>query len=289
MKNARALQFCRAAGCELPADPDALERRLTCLLAEAEQAWPGLPADEDGFLVHFGAALGPDAARALPETLHAGDAYLAYWCSRGEPRAIEALEKDWLLPLGPALRRLEGQGLTADDALQLLRARLLISAERKPPRIAQYGGRGALRAWLKTAALRIALAARPKETPIGDSELSRLASPGRDPELDYIHARYRDAFRAAFTHALERLGKRQRSLLRFQVLDGLGLDQIGDVYKVHRSTVARWLAEAREQLLAHTRAALAERLALGDSELDGMFDLFASKLDVSITGFLRDE
>jgi len=288
VKNARALQFCRAAGGELPADPDALERRLAALLAEARAAWPALRVDDAALLQHLGAALGPRGAGGL-DTLHAADVYLACACARGEPKAIEALERDWVLPLGPAIQRLAGQGLSAEDALQLLRARLLVPRDGKPPRIAQYGGRGALRAWLKTAALRIALAPRPAETAIGERELSRLAAPGRDPELDYIHARYRDAFRAAFRRALEQLGKRQRSLLRFQVIDGLGLDQIGDVYKVHRSTVARWLAEARAQLLADTRAALAEQLTLGDSELDGMIDLFASKLEVSITGFLRGE
>jgi RNA polymerase sigma-70 factor, ECF subfamily len=264
--------------------------RLRDLCLDARAAWPQLKFDEAAFLSHVGRGFKNDRLPAEDLAhVHAADALLAWRCAERDPIALSELERKWLAHLQPAMRRLEKHGLSADDALQLLRERLLVPKDGRAPKIAQYAGRGSLQSWLKTAALRTAMnlardAGAAKAS--GDEELIAASAPGQDVELDYIQARYRDIFRSAFQDALNHLSKRQRSLLRFQVLNGLSVDQIGGIYKVHRATAARWLAETRELLLHRTRTALSDRLGLETTELDSMMKLFGSRLDLSITGFL---
>ena len=43
---------------------------------------------------------------------------------------------------------------------------------------------------------------------------------------------------------MQTLSAQERTVLRLHVLDGLGTDEIGALYKVHRTTVARWQAQA---------------------------------------------
>ncbi len=69
-------------------------------------------------------------------------------------------------------------------------------------------------------------------------------------------------------------------------LDGLNIDEIGASFRVHRSTVARWLAQARERILEETRKLLSSRLQIGRAEAESVIHLVQSQLDVSIYRYL---
>lgn len=60
--------------------------------------------------------------------------------------------------------------------------------------------------------------------------------------------------------AVAALAVRERALLRYSVVDGLTLDEIGAIYRAHKSSVSRWLTRARARLWQETRAALQTRL-----------------------------
>jgi RNA polymerase sigma-70 factor (ECF subfamily) len=81
---------------------------------------------------------------------------------------------------------------------------------------------------------------------------------------------------------LGRLSDRQRTILRQQLLDGLSIDEIGALYRIHRATAARWLEQARQQVLENTRALLLERLQVRPQELDSIIRLIRSRLEVSL-------
>ena len=98
---------------------------------------------------------------------------------------------------------------------------------------------------------------------------------------------YRAEFSASFQAALAALSARQRNFLRLKYLDGLGIDQLGALYGVHRSTAARWVVGAQEELLDGTRQRLTERLRLTRSQLDSVLRLISSQLDVSLSRLLR--
>ena len=55
-----------------------------------------------------------------------------------------------------------------------------------------------------------------------------------------------------------------------------------DTGRVESSTVARWIARARERLLTLTREELTARLGLTPDELDSLLRLVRSQLDVSL-------
>jgi RNA polymerase sigma-70 factor (ECF subfamily) len=111
---------------------------------------------------------------------------------------------------------------------------------------------------------------------------------GADPELAFIRERHQEDFRVAFRAALGRLEARERNLLRLHHVHGLSMDAVSATYQAPRSTVARWIARAREQLLALTREELTARLGLSPDELDSLLRLVRSQLDVSLRQLMTD-
>ncbi len=172
-----------------------------------------------------------------------------------------------------------------------MRGRVLMAGEDgRPPRISEYGGRGPLAGWVMAVTVRALIDLRRSEgrqVMLGEEALPELAA--ADFELEFIKERYRGAFKVAFEQALQALSAKERNLLRLKLLDGLNIDEIGKLYAAHRATVARWLAAAREALGNGTRARLAAALKLNPAELESLLRALDSKMDVSISRFLRPE
>jgi RNA polymerase sigma-70 factor (ECF subfamily) len=180
----------------------------------------------------------------------------------------------------------------ADDVRQTLREELLVGSEGRPPKIADYTGRGPLGGWVRVVAVRRALNLRRggqrASAHEGEELPFEVASNAPDPELDYLKALYRTEFREAFVGALARLGRPERNALRFHHLDGLTLEETAILSRVSRATVARWLAEAREQILRDTLRLLRERLGLDEASMKSVLRLVQSQLDVSIHRYLAE-
>ena len=75
---------------------------------------------------------------------------------------------------------------------------------------------------------------------------------------------------------------RERTLLKQQIVDGLGIDELGALYEVHRATAARWVAAAREKLLLRTRRAFMVRVRISSDECESIMRMVRSQLDVSL-------
>ena len=117
---------------------------------------------------------------------------------------------------------------------------------------------------------------------------SVYAAAAGDVELSYLKASYRAAFKTAFQEAFMSLEARDRTLLRYQLVDGLRLEQIAAIFGFSRATAARRLQDVRDNLRRATRRALAESLDLSGIELESMMALVDSQLEVSITRLLRE-
>src|SRR5262245_6697776 len=85
-------------------DREALERCLRDLVATARMSFPTVDIEPEEFVAYVAQrvpASGDDAKReesmldALA-ALHAGDLYLACGCAKGDPRALEVFEKQFL-------------------------------------------------------------------------------------------------------------------------------------------------------------------------------------------------
>jgi RNA polymerase sigma-70 factor (ECF subfamily) len=219
------------------------------------------------------------AARKAHGVTHARDFLIAYAAGLSKPRALALCEEHLQRARRGVLALTQDEDVT-DEVLQALRARLFSTNEGEP-RIRRYHGHGSLDGWIRTAALRLTVDFLRK----GSSEESNTAKLelglSEDVELSLLKRQYREAFREAFQGAVSALSDRERALLRFQ-LEGLHFEEIGRVMKLSKSSVYRHLEAARKTLLESTHARLRAALPLTPSEVDDVFMLVQSQLDVSL-------
>jgi RNA polymerase sigma-70 factor (ECF subfamily) len=248
---------------------------LETLHAHAKAAHPGIDVSRD----ELAAALATKDDQPTPEG--AAELYLAVACARGDSAAIAAFERDYLSAVPAALASTKLPAATVEDIRAAVRDKLLLDGK-----IVEYAGRGRLRGLVQVTASRLAIDrirhdSKEQALPEGD----RLAAVG-DVEMSLIKAQYREAFAAGFTAAVGKLDRRDRNILRLHLLGGVTLEQLAQMYGVHRATVVRWLAAAREAVLAGTRAHVADKLHAPADELDEMFELVRSRVELSVERLL---
>lgn len=255
------------------------------------EAWPSLALPEPalrGFIVERVGASEVSVDDIAPLALT--DMYLACACIHRIEGAHAAFEAMCAPTVDAALARI-GARPVADDIKQQVMDLLFVGKGGRGA-LGKYSGRGNLRGWVRVIAVREAVRLLKKSNDtvsVGDDAMFDALAPSErdDPELEYLKLHYRDAFRRAFLHAVNQLPRRERTALRMSVLDGLSIDEIGKAFSVHRATAARWLNQAREQLIEGTKAALSEQLRISASEVDSVIRLVRSSLDVSLGGALR--
>lgn len=267
-------------------EPAQAEAALVALHAEAASAWPGVTVTATELVEELGRKLATDGDEPPPLTGAAvGELYLAIACVRGDNAAIAAFDRDFLGVVPQALASMKLPAATVEDVRSAVRDKLLLADGDRRPRILHYAGRGRLRGLVQVTATRIAidrirLEEREAELPARD-----FAAP-TDVALSLIKAQYRDAFRDGFARAVETASRRDRNLLRLHFLGGVTLEQLAQMYGVHRATVVRWLAAAREAVFGATREHVAKHLGAPDHELDEMFDLVKSRVELSVERLL---
>jgi RNA polymerase sigma-70 factor, ECF subfamily len=101
--------------------------------------------------------------------------------------------------------------------------------------------------------------------------------------------RHRVAFQEALQESLATLTTREKTLLRLHFLDGMNIDELGVVFRVHRATVARWLVAVRTRVLDKVREKLSLELGSSPSEAQSLVRLLRSEVQVSIRRILDDD
>jgi RNA polymerase sigma-70 factor, ECF subfamily len=270
---------------------DTLDERLSGVLGEARESVGPFKVDDLEFIEHLARRLASDADPDALSKLRAADLYLAHACARCDHRALAAFDGEFGRDIDLAIARSGNVDMGKDEFRQLLRNKLFVARDDKLPKIADYAGRGDLRSWVRVTALRMIVdivrqRAGGKEIPVEADMLGAVPAPGDDPELDYIQRVYRSQFKDALQAAFGALTPRERNLLRHQVLHGLNIDQVGALYKVHRTTAFRWIEKARKALLRETRKALMSRLRVGSGEFLSIMRVVQGDLDVSVRRML---
>lgn len=271
----------RCSGARDAAIPAVLESAV----AEARSAWPTIDLASDRFLEYLGDRLpaGVEIEDAL-RGVHVSDLYLACACVDGNAAALAAFDGHCFAVVDRALLRLGLHADAVDEVKQRLRRALLV-ADTGPPRIAAFAGRGDLRSWVRITAVHEALAIARHAQRHGfadDDRLADLVAAGTTPEVEYFKRVYQREFERAFRDAVQALSDRERMLVRLHFLDGVTVQEIGRLYRVHRVTAGRWLEAARDTLLATTRAHLQDRLNVQPAELDSILRLVLSQLQINL-------
>jgi RNA polymerase sigma-70 factor (ECF subfamily) len=204
---------------------------------------------------------------------------------------VVTFDQRFMTEVEMALNRMRMSAATLDEIKQLVRQRLFVAADGATPRIAEYSGRSGLRRWVRSVAVRTGLnflRQGRRELLVEDDRVLDGVAATEDPEIAYMKEKYRREFREAFLGALDRLQPRQQGLLRYHYVDGLNIDEIGTIYRVHRVTAYRWLEKARDDLVRTTGELLQAKLRVGDTEFDSILRMIRSQLHVSLQRYLQD-
>ena len=278
--DALASAFATAAGHDAAAMDPSIGDALARACEQARRRWPAVELDELRYAALLGAAA--SGASVGLDGLHTDDLWLAGACIAGDRVAIASFEREYIATIPAMVSRVALSPDLVGELEQRLRARLLVSTPARPAALTRYAGRGSLAGWLKVVAIREAMVLAERSPWSIEDGVESLVAPGHDPEFDHMRARYGEAFRAAFNTALAGLTARDRELLRSQLVERLGIDQLAELYGVHRSTAARWLVAIRERLAAGTREALVTSLAITPAEYDSILRLVRSQLDITL-------
>lgn len=271
---------------ELAASPE-LAQRLEKLLDEARARWSDIEIPSEPVMRWIGERV---AIAGGLDRMQAVDLYLACGCAAGNSRAIASFDAACLPDIRRLLARLPVPGISEQDVHQIVRQRLFVGDGERAPKIRDYVGTGELRSWVRVIITRTVLDLRrgadveKRHAALEDAAF--LVSTAADPELEYLKRLYATEFKTAFEEAAGALSKRDRNLLRSQIVFGLSIDQIAAIYHVHRATAARWLEGARKELTNRTRDALVMRVEVSHGQLDSILRLIESQLDLSIQRIL---
>lgn len=261
---------------------------LHLLWEEGRRAWPDVVLSPEAFARHV-QAVSPDA---LPDAW-AADLYLACACARGDPGALDAFEKQLMPGAAEAVHRVDPSSDFVKEVLQEVRERLFVRAEGREPRISEYAGRGPLAGWLRSAAVRTALnlrehAHRQRDRNVPDAFASELPMPNANVELELFKKQYGPSFTHAMRTALAALNDRDRAVFRMHFLEGVSVTRVAQIFQVDRSTVTRWMARAREELLTRVLDELNASLPLPSTEVESLARLLRHQVDISLGALLKD-
>jgi RNA polymerase sigma-70 factor, ECF subfamily len=260
----------------------ALEHQLETTIEQAREAWPTVDHPAVPFVQFLAeklSRLSTVASRSPLSALSSTDLYLTCACAAGNDRAICSFLAVFSPIIDASLRQLNVERATADDVKAELLAGLLVAEPDRPPRVRNFSGTGRLKAWLRTIAVRSGmrtLRGRPRRNQLDDHLLRSIPAPCGDPEIEHFRLVYAPQFQDAMFSEFAQLSARQRNLLRQFYVDGLSLDELAALYRVHRATSARWLATARQSLFERTRSHLSGRLKLTRSEVESVIRLAIS-------------
>lgn len=254
--------------------------------AAGRVAWPGVEVSDATITESLEARLRDDPQMHLEE-LKDSDLYLAMALTRKDPAAVKAFEDKLVPQIDVALRRLRLAGGTADEVKQSLRVELLADGK-----IADFAGRGELAAWVRVSATRKALKIvrrADREETLDEILLDHWPSSTPDPAGKHLRSTYTAELKKAIREAFGALEVRQRNILRQHILDELTIDDLARLYRVHRATCARWLADARADLGKLTRKKLLGSLKVGSSDLDSLLRFLDSDIELSISRILQSK
>ncbi len=216
-----------------------------------------------------------------PRATYLSDVYLSAAALAGDAWAMGELERLITAVAPQSLRATRSVDLDVTDLVQELFTTLVVGETCLPGKLVQYRGRGPLKGWLRTCAIRICLMrARRKQYLTAEQALDTAFDPSDDPELASLKEDFRASFREALLTAFAELEPRDRNVLRYYYVDKLEQTQIASIYGVHAASISRWLANARHAVLVRTRAQLPE-------SSKETWSLVCSRVDVSLRGLLR--
>jgi RNA polymerase sigma-70 factor (ECF subfamily) len=170
--------------------------------------------------------------------------------------------------------------------LQIVRAKLLSGAL---PRIGTYAASGPIEAWVRMIVIRAAVdLLRQPRLANGDAALAEIATDIFPVDVTIDAAKQVPRLREAVTAALGVLAAEERMLLKLHYLDGVSLDRLAALLRVHRATVVRQIATVRRKIVIEVGNNLGTRFGTRPSELRSLWRTFGEQVQVTLSRLLTD-
>lgn len=248
------------------------------MYAEGKRAHPRVSLTEEEFRRHC-ETLGLDTDAAALEK-HGADVYLCAACLVGCPEATSILEQRILPVAAEAIARVQPGAQFVEETQRIVRERLIYS---DPPKIAEYGGRSSLLAWLRVVATRLALNQMGvRQSAIGsqDELTERLVQQYFQGDALIMSGKQAASFQRAMSDAISALDPRDRNVLRMHLLGNCSPEQIGRAYSVRGTTATAWLTSTKKHLVTSVSKAWCDRESeLSEEELADISRLVKHQLD----------
>lgn len=257
------------------------ERGVDPALAVARTAWPMLELSRSDVA---------DAVRqrgvpfdGMPPELVA-DVLLAQACVKNQPGALVAFRGHVFPSVSVAVRRFDDAPHFVDEVYQRLSEAMFVGGPDGRPKILLYSGDGPLAAFVATAARRIALrlatgAARFQ----GEAELVERFSNISEQETELLRRRHGETINRALAMALRRLPRRERLILRMNLVEGVSTARIAAMYNVSQPTVSRWIHRSARSIYAAVKEMLCDELEVDTQQLQSLLCVFRSQIEVTIS------
>lgn len=262
--------------------PDAVRQTLEAFLRTIPQKVED-GDDVSAFLRHLARHTEGDVTAIA--SVRGADLWLAHRCRLGDAQALALFHARYDDDIRRALKGVRVVGMDVDDLAQELARRMFVGPE---PKIAEYSGRGDLRAWVRIVATRLSLdlvriKKNTADTPTEDSKFGTLAiSAQAQPDEAYFRHAYRKEVKEAIERAAKSLDPEERNALREHYARGLSVDQIAAIHGIHRATAARRVQRARESLIAAVKRILDEDHGLRGRDLVSVMGLVRSQLHLTM-------
>jgi RNA polymerase sigma-70 factor len=254
------------------------------VIQRCRRRWPELavPASLEQYLrqrIPKGQSTGEWLANAKLD-----DLYLACACSEGSEAALVAFEREHISKIPVHLARLRATPDFVEEVMQVIRERLFVGTDRRPPRIGEYSGKGALGAWVRVMAMRAAidLQRRRVELPT-DFTVEDTAASTAQADTEYVKRRYGEVLQAAITRAIGTLTREQRTLLRLHFVERSTLDELAKKFGNHPATIWRKIAAARSAIVEATRRILRDDASIASGDFNSILRVVHSQLNISLS------
>lgn len=272
------------------------ERELTDVLADlhrrGQAAWPKLPLAPEGFVRHLAAVVkGERDVRLALADVHAEDFFLAAACVFRVPGAERAFADAHLGAVAMYVSKIDPRPAFTDEVRQELARKLFVPEPGDAPKIAAYGGRGALAAFVRVTASRMAsnMKRSRAEEHLGTTKETNQPARDLDPEVMLLKSRFAREFETAFAETMGALSVEERNVLKMHYLQGLTIDDVGKACNVSRATAARWLAKARTRIVQLTYTSFAASAGPNSASPHSMLALVKSELGATVAKYFDSE
>jgi RNA polymerase sigma-70 factor, ECF subfamily len=270
---------------ETLAGPNAFAE-ITAVIREAETRYGQLPRDRLAtfLLSRLEGVVDPEPAL---RKLRIADLCLAFMAGEGHTAATAELEQIIRKHCAGWIR---ATGSDPNDVMQQALSRLLVPEEGAARRILEYRGMAPLSSFLRIICTRMAISIARKTLQESNLSLSyEVVAPGNDLELDALRARYREPFTVAMREALRALSPRNKTLLKLHFAKGVQVAALATMYNIHRVSMSRWIAEAKEELFTATKEGFKAEVHVTDSEFQSVLRVMRSELDLRLSTLREDE